>query len=100
MTVGINPPRPYSVLALGGYGDEPANPRIMRAGEFGLNPRVRQSGLGTAYHDRISKAGQSATPPSCAAQEIRADGRQRATWPIRCPARFQEAPPIPRSDPR
>lgn len=26
---------------------------------FGLNPRVRQSGLGPAYHGRISKAGRS-----------------------------------------
>ena len=26
---------------------------------FGLNPRVRQSGLGAAHHDRISKVGRS-----------------------------------------
>lgn len=26
---------------------------------FGLNPRVRQSGLGTAHHGRISKVGRS-----------------------------------------
>ncbi|WP_412842034.1 transposase (plasmid) [Cereibacter azotoformans] len=26
---------------------------------FGLNPRVRQSGLGAAHHGRISKVGRS-----------------------------------------
>nr|WP_245306761.1 MULTISPECIES: IS110 family transposase [unclassified Rhizobium] len=26
---------------------------------FGLNPRVRQSGLGAAHHGRISKIGRS-----------------------------------------
>jgi transposase len=29
---------------------------------FGLNPRVRQSGLGAAHHGRISKVGRSHAP--------------------------------------
>jgi len=34
-------------------------------GYFGLNPRVRQSGLGAAHHGRISKIGRSLTRAPC-----------------------------------
>lgn len=38
---------------------------------FGLNPRVRQSGLGAAHHGRISKVGRR-SPKSCPALVNRA----------------------------
>lgn len=55
---------------------------------FGLNPRVRQSGLGVAHHGRISKIGRS----HARAMLVKADG-QRQKRPDHCtPSSYASAP--------
>lgn len=48
---------PGIVAAIGDISRFNSPQKLMRY--FGLNPRVRQSGLGAAHHDRISKIGRS-----------------------------------------
>ncbi|MGH9772254.1 MAG: transposase, partial [Candidatus Acidiferrales bacterium] len=45
------------VAAIGDIGRFPSPQKLVSY--FGLNPRVRQSGLGAAHHGRISKVGRS-----------------------------------------
>jgi transposase len=55
---GVNLTVAAGLMAAIGSIDRFASPQKL-VSYFGLNPRVRQSGLGAAHHGRISKAGRS-----------------------------------------
>ncbi|WP_209427833.1 IS110 family transposase [Pararhodobacter sp. SW119] len=55
---GVNLTVAAGLMAAIGSIDRFASPQKL-VSYFGLNPRVHQSGLGTAHHGRISKAGRS-----------------------------------------
>ncbi len=55
---GVNLTVAAGLMAAIGSIDRFSSPQKL-VSYFGLNPRVRQSGLGPAYHGHISKAGRS-----------------------------------------
>ena len=89
---GINLTVAARLMAAIGSIDRFTSPRKL-VSYFGLNPRVRQSGLGAAHHGRISKAGRSHARAMLV--EARLGGGQgtgTAAWVLHPRAR-EEGPP-------